>query len=74
MENVIRVIIPPLTDDQRRELVKVLKKRCEDAKIVLRNIRRDTMEEIRKEQKSSEITQDERREHWRSYKKIPTLS
>ena len=57
--NAIRVIIPPLTDEQRKEMVKVLKKRCEEAKVVLRNIRRDTMEDIRKMQKNSEITQDE---------------
>ncbi len=57
--NVIRVIIPPLTDEQRREMVKVLKRRCEEAKVVLRNIRREGMEDLRKLQKDSEITQDE---------------
>ena len=57
--NVIRILIPPLTDEQRREVVKVLKGRGEESKVVLRNIRRDTVENIRKLQKNSEITQDE---------------
>jgi len=57
----IRITIPPLTDEQRRDMVKVIKKRGEEAKVVLRNIRRDAMEDIRKQQKDNEITQDDQK-------------
>ncbi len=56
---IIRITIPPLTNEQRKDMVKILKKRGEDAKVILRNIRRDTMENIRKLKKDSEITEDD---------------
>ena len=45
---VIRLNFPPLTQDRRKDLVKVVKKRSEEAKVAIRNIRRDALEEIKK--------------------------
>jgi ribosome recycling factor len=56
---VIRIAIPPLTEDRRKELVKVAKKYTEDAKIAIRNVRRDMNESFKKMQKDKEISEDE---------------
>jgi ribosome recycling factor len=45
--NVIRLIFPPLTEERRRDLVKVIRKKTEDGKVALRNIRRDAMEQLK---------------------------
>ena len=45
---VIRIMIPPLTEERRRDLAKLAKRTCEDSKIAVRNIRRDAIEEIKK--------------------------
>ncbi|MCJ8006295.1 ribosome recycling factor [Lederbergia wuyishanensis] len=57
----IRLSIPQLTEDRRKELVKVVKKEGEDAKIAIRNIRRDGNEELKKLEKNGEITEDDLR-------------
>ena len=56
---VIRLVFPQLTEERRRELTKQVKKYGEDAKVAVRNIRRDAMENFKKQQKASEITEDE---------------
>ena len=56
----IRLIIPPLTEERRKELVKVAKKMAEEGRIAVRNIRRHANEEIKKTEKSHEISEDER--------------
>lgn len=56
---VIRVPIPTLTEERRKELVKLAGKHREDAKVALRNIRRHAMEEIKTAQKSGDIPEDE---------------
>ncbi len=56
---VIRLNIPPLTDDRRKELVKLAKQEAEQAKVAIRNIRRDANEELKQQQKASEISEDE---------------
>jgi ribosome recycling factor len=58
---VIRITIPPLTEERRRELVKLVKKYSEDAKVAVRNIRRDANDELKKLEKNGEITEDELR-------------
>ena len=58
---VIRLPIPPLTQERRRDLVKVLKRKVEDSKIAVRNVRRDTIEQLRAMEKSKQISQDENR-------------
>lgn len=55
----IRLVFPPLTEERRRELVKQTKKYGEDAKVAIRNIRRDAIEKFKKQQKASEITEDD---------------
>jgi ribosome recycling factor len=57
--NVIRIVIPAINEERRKELIKVVHKRLEDAKIALRNIRRDGLEELRKELKEKEVPQDD---------------
>lgn len=47
----IRILVPPLTEERRRDLVKQVKKVCEDSRIVVRNIRRDAIEEFKKMKK-----------------------
>ncbi|MFO7171531.1 MAG: ribosome recycling factor [Bacillota bacterium] len=58
---VIRLILPPLTEERRKELVKMIHKRAEEERVVIRNIRRDANEEIRKAEKAKTITEDESR-------------
>ena len=59
--NIITVPIPPLTNDRRQDMVKLLKKKVEDGKISLRNVRRDGLESLRKLEKDKSISQDENR-------------
>lgn len=59
--NVIRLTIPPLSGDRRREIIKSLKKEAEAQKVAIRNIRRDANEQIRKAEKDKEISEDESR-------------
>lgn len=55
----IRLVFPPLTEERRRELVRQTKKYGEESKVAVRNIRRDAIEKFKKQQKSSEITEDD---------------
>ena len=57
--NVIRIPIPPLTEERRRELTKVVHKRLEEARIELRNFRRAGIESLRQAEKNKEISQDQ---------------
>ncbi len=56
---VIRIPIPRLTEERRRELVKVIKRRVEEAKVALRNIRRDALEDMRSFESEKLISEDE---------------
>ncbi|MEI5995536.1 ribosome recycling factor [Candidatus Enterococcus mansonii] len=58
---VIRLVIPQLTEERRKELAKDVKKAAENAKIAVRNIRRDAIDDLKKQQKNNEITEDELR-------------
>ena len=60
---VIRLPIPPLSEDRRAALAKQVKTRVESAKVELRNARRDANEALKKAQKASEITEDELKNH-----------
>lgn len=57
--NLIRLPIPPLSEERRRELFKNCKKIAEDSKVGIRNIRRDSNEKLKKAEKDKELTQDE---------------
>lgn len=59
--NIIRLVIPPLTEDRRKDLVKSVHKKAEDARIAVRNVRRDSLEHLRKAQHDKKITDDEER-------------
>lgn len=56
---IVRISIPPLTEQRRKELVKVVKKMAEEAKVKLRNDRRDANEELKSMKKDNEISEDE---------------
>ena len=58
---VIRLTFPQLTEDRRKELVKQVKKYAEEAKVAMRNIRRDGMDYVKKLKKNSEITEDDQK-------------
>jgi ribosome recycling factor len=55
----IRIPIPPLTEERRKELLKLVHKRLEEARIELRNFRRDGIERLRQAEKNKEISQDQ---------------
>ncbi len=57
----IRVPIPPLNEERRKELVKLVKKFAEDGKIAVRNVRRDAIEHLKKTEKQEHISEDERK-------------
>lgn len=57
--SVIRLVFPELTEDRRKELAKDVKKKAEDAKVAVRNIRRDGNDALKKLGKSSEVSEDE---------------
>lgn len=59
--SVIRLAIPQLTEERRKELVKLIKKKTEDGRVAIRNIRRDANDELKKLEKAGEITEDELR-------------
>jgi ribosome recycling factor len=56
---VIRLSLPPLTEERRKEIVKTLKKMAEDAKVALRNVRRDANDELKKLEKDKQISEDD---------------
>ena len=58
---IIRLVIPELNEERRKELNKLVRKSAEDAKIALRSIRRDAIEQIKKLKKDSVITEDDQR-------------
>ncbi len=67
---VIRLNIPPLTTERRKELVKSAGKFAEEGKVALRNIRRDAIEAARKQEKSGEVSEDEARDLQNDIQKI----
>jgi ribosome recycling factor len=59
--NIIRIVVPALTEERRKELVKLVKKEAEEAKVAIRNIRRDANDELKKKEKNGDITEDDLR-------------
>ena len=59
---VIRLVFPELTEERRKDLVKTVRKKGEESKVAIRAIRRDTMEQIKKQKKDSEITEDDQKQ------------
>jgi ribosome recycling factor len=56
---VVRLNIPPLTEERRKDLVKVVHKRMEEARVEIRNIRRDTADQLKKEERDGDVGSDE---------------
>lgn len=56
---VIRLIIPPLTEQRRQELVKLVKKTAEESRIAVRNVRRDANDELKKLEKTGDVSEDD---------------
>lgn len=67
---VIRLVFPELTEDRRKELVKDIKKKSENAKVAVRNIRRDANDTLKKANKANEITEDELKNYEDKVQKI----
>lgn len=61
--SLIRISIPQLTEERRKDLVKLVKKEAEEAKIAIRNIRRDANDDLKKLEKNGDITEDALRGH-----------
>ncbi len=59
--DVIRLAIPQLTEERRRELVRVVRKRVEEGRVAIRNVRRETMEQLRDLARNKEISEDEQK-------------
>lgn len=68
--SVIRLVIPMLTEERRKELVKDMGKVIESAKVAVRNIRRDAMDDVKKQEKAKEITEDDRKNLEKDVQKI----
>jgi ribosome recycling factor len=69
--NVIRIAIPPLSEERRQELVRVVRKRVEERKVAVRNLRHEVMNELRGMEKNKEISQDE---HKRALNQLQKLT
>lgn len=59
--HVLRLVIPPLSEERRRSLVKVVRQRLEESRVELRNLRRGALEELRKQEKDKQISADEQK-------------
>ena len=57
--NVVRLAIPPLTEERRRDLVKVVHKRVEEARVAIRNCRRDAIDDLRKAERDKQVSEDQ---------------
>ncbi|MFU2209684.1 ribosome recycling factor [Solidesulfovibrio sp. C21] len=67
---IIRIVIPPLTEDRRKELAKVAKKYSEEAKVAIRNIRRDANDVLKKKKNDKAISEDDQRKGQEDIQKL----
>ncbi|MEJ7535404.1 ribosome recycling factor [Staphylococcus hominis] len=67
---VIRITVPALTEERRKELVKNVKKIGEDSKVSIRNIRRDINDQLKKDEKNGDITEDDLRSQTEDVQKV----
>ena len=67
---VIRINIPPLTEDRRKELCKLAAKYAEEGKVALRNIRRDGIDKVKKQEKEGELSEDQSRDEQDKIQKL----
>jgi len=69
--NVIRLVLSPPTEERRKELVKVIRKRLEERRVAIRNLRREAMEELKSLERNKEISEDE---HERTLNRLQKLT
>ncbi len=67
---IIRINVPPLTEERRKEFCKIASKYAEEGKVSLRNIRRDAIEKIKKSEKDAEISEDQSRDEQENVQKL----
>ncbi len=67
---VIRINIPPLSEERRQELLKIVRRRIEEGKIALRNVRRDAQEDLKTQEKDKKISQDEHKQFQNQLQKL----
>ena len=67
---VIRINIPPLTEDRRKDLCKLASKYAEEGKVALRNLRRDGIDQIKKQEKDTELSEDQSRDEQDKIQKL----
>jgi ribosome recycling factor len=72
--NIIRIAIPPLSDERRAELIKIVHKRAEERKIVIRNLRHETLDVLKKLEKDKAISQDENKRAQDQLQKLTDLT
>ena len=70
---VIRLNLPPLTEERRKEIVKLLRKNAEDAKVAIRNIRRDSIDDLKKLEKEKKITEDDEKRAEREVQDVTNI-
>ena len=68
--SLIRLVIPALTEERRKELVKLIKRDAEEAKVAVRNVRRDANDDLKKLEKNGDITEDELRVNSENIQKL----
>ena len=69
----LRIAIPKLTEERRKELIKILKTIAEKAKVSIRNIRRDSLEELKKDQKDNSLSEDDLKKNSNEVQKITDI-
>jgi ribosome recycling factor len=67
---VVRLNVPPLTEERRREMVKQVRRRVEDARVEIRNHRRDAADELKKAQRAGDLSEDEERRELDALQKL----
>ncbi len=70
---VIRINLPPLNEERRTELLKIVKRRVEESKVAIRNVRREALENLKNQEKNKEISQDENKQLQNQLQKITDL-
>jgi ribosome recycling factor len=67
---IIRINIPPLTEERRKEFCKLAAKYAEEGKVALRNVRRDAIDRIKKQEKDGELSEDQSRDEQEKVQKV----
>jgi len=67
---IIRITVPPLSEERRQELIKVVRRRVEERRVTVRNLRREAMDELKEKEKNKDISQDEQKRASNQLQKI----